>query len=109
MNLEDIKKIIRNSREVISGSGYRNYVYAVNEKIKKRDFKVAEVHGINNKEQSSMKIEKFDFLTNEQENILEKNMVWIFAPPRSGTTWLGSQLLVHPKNIIWFEPWIGFH
>jgi len=59
-------------------------------------------------------IEKFEVpklqeLTSEEENILEKNTVWIFSPPRSGTTWLGSQLLVHPENAIWFEPWIGFH
>ena len=54
-------------------------------------------------------IPKLEELTEEQENLLEKKMVWIFSPPRSGTTWLGSQLLRHPENIIWFEPWIGFH
>jgi len=54
-------------------------------------------------------IPKLDSLTEEQENILEKKMVWLFSPPRSGTTWIGSQLLRHPENIIWYEPWIGFH
>jgi len=48
-------------------------------------------------------------LTEEQENMLEKKIVWIFAPPRSGTTWLGARLLNHPENIIWDEPWLGFH
>ena len=59
-------------------------------------------------------IEKFEVpklpsLKDSEEEILEKNTVWIFSPPRSGTTWLGSQLLIHPENIIWFEPWIGLH
>ena len=32
-------------------------------------------------------------LTSDQELVLEKNLVWIFASPRSGTTWLSTQLL----------------
>lgn len=32
-------------------------------------------------------------LSIEQEDELEKNIVWIFGSPRSGTTWLGIQLL----------------
>jgi len=58
---------------------------------------------------TSKNVTKISQLTEEEENILEKKMVWIFAPPRSGTTWFGSQLLNHSSNIIWFEPWIGFH
>ena len=59
-------------------------------------------------------IEKYEipqlpFLNINDENILESKMTWIFSPPRSGTTWLGSQLLKHQDNIIWFEPWIGLH
>ena len=32
-------------------------------------------------------------LTPEQEDQLEQNLVWIFASPRSGTQWIGTQLL----------------
>jgi len=48
-------------------------------------------------------------LTNEQEESFEKKIVWLCSPPRSGTTWLGTRLLNHPENVIWHEPWIGFH
>jgi len=48
-------------------------------------------------------------LTDEQEDVLEKKIVWLCAPPRSGTTWLGTQLMVHKENIIWHEPWLGLH
>jgi len=48
-------------------------------------------------------------LTKEEEDKLEKKIVWLCAPPRSGTTWLGTQLLKHNENIIWDEPWIGLH
>jgi len=54
-------------------------------------------------------IPNFPTLTTKQESNLEKKLVWIIAPPRSGTTWLGSRLLNHSSNIIWNEPWIGFH
>jgi len=69
---------------------------------------------VNEVEESYDNLEKFQVpklppLTVEQEDILEKKTVWLFGPPRSGTTWLGSQLLNHPENIIWFEPWIGLH
>ncbi len=36
-------------------------------------------------------------------------MVWIFGAPRSGSTWLGTQLLKIPENIIWNEPYLGVH
>jgi len=49
------------------------------------------------------------FLTWEWENILEQKMVWILGSIRSGTTWLGKQLLKHEQNIIWNEPYIGLH
>jgi len=45
-------------------------------------------------------------LTPEQELMLEKNLVWIFASPRSGTTWLGTQLL-EGKTYTMDEPRIG--
>jgi hypothetical protein len=48
-------------------------------------------------------------LSDEEEDRLEKKVVWLFGAPRSGTTWLGTQLLAHPENIIWNEPFIGYH
>ena len=53
-------------------------------------------------------IKKPKELSKEQESILEKNLVWIFASPRSGTTWLGTKLLSH-KTFIMDEPKIGYH
>ena len=41
------------------------------------------------------------------EDELEQKMVWILGWVRTGSTWLGKQLLIHPQNIIWSEPWIG--
>jgi hypothetical protein len=44
-------------------------------------------------------------LTTQQEIVLEKNMVWLFGSRRSGTSWLGNQLLslntvyLHEPNI----------
>ena len=48
-------------------------------------------------------------LTSDEENILEKNLVWIYGSARSGTTWLGTELLRYKDNIIWTEPYIGVH
>ena len=48
-------------------------------------------------------------LTLEEEEQLEKNLVWIYGATRSGTTWLGTELLRYKENIIWPEPYIGFH
>ncbi len=45
-------------------------------------------------------------LSEEQELVLEKNIVWIFAAPRSGTQWLGTQLLKH-DTIFCAGPSIG--
>lgn len=47
-------------------------------------------------------------LSLEEEAALERNLVWIFASPRSGTTWLASQLLSHNTKILG-EPLIGSH
>jgi len=54
-------------------------------------------------------VPKFELLSQEEENELEKNLVWIFGSPRTGTTWLGTQLLKHSKTITWHEPYIGWH
>jgi len=45
-------------------------------------------------------------LTPEEELTLEKNLVWLFGSPRSGTTWLGTQLL-STKTHTMLEPRIG--
>jgi len=47
-------------------------------------------------------------LTNEEENILERNLVWLFGSPRSGTSWLGLQLLSFQTHSI-NEPHIDDH
>jgi len=47
-------------------------------------------------------------LSEKEENILEKNLVWVFGFRRSGTTWLASELLSY-KTFVWDEPWIGGH
>ena len=48
-------------------------------------------------------------LSKEEELLLETQMVWIFGTIRSGTTWLGGQLLNHHSLIYWHEPYIGDH
>ncbi len=51
-------------------------------------------------------ISKVTELNKEQELKLEKNLVWVFGSARSGTTWLGSQLLSY-KTLKMFEPKIA--
>ena len=47
-------------------------------------------------------------LSIEKELKLEKNLVWIFADRRSGTTWLGKELLSYGTKFM-DEPLIGLH
>jgi len=47
-------------------------------------------------------------LSKEDELNLEKNIVWVFASTRSGTTWLGPQLLTY-NTLIMDEPRINLH
>jgi len=47
-------------------------------------------------------------LSTDDESILEKNLVWIFADRRSGTTWLAKELLSFKTNFM-DEPLIGLH
>lgn len=47
-------------------------------------------------------------LTPEQEEMLEQNLVWIFGSTRSGTTWLGLELLSHNTHSI-NESYITHH
>ncbi len=48
-------------------------------------------------------------LSAADEQKLENNLVWIFGNVRSGTTWLGIELLKYQNNVIWNEPYIGLH
>jgi len=43
---------------------------------------------------------RFKELAGDQENILEQNLVWVLGFPRSGTTWLGTQLLSYNTNFV---------
>jgi len=47
-------------------------------------------------------------LSSSEELILEKNLVWVFGAPRSGTSWLATQLLSY-KTLVMNEPLIGMH
>ena len=47
-------------------------------------------------------------LSQRKESILERNLVWIFASPRSGTSWLANQLLSHDSYTM-DEPCLGEH
>lgn len=58
---------------------------------------------------TEFKIPSFLPLSENEEKDLENKITWLAAPPRSGTTWLGTRLLNHEDNIIWHEPWIGLH
>jgi len=49
-----------------------------------------------------------NILPEDDELTLEKNLIWIFAARRSGTTWLTKELLSYNTN--WMdEPLIGLH
>lgn len=52
-------------------------------------------------------VEPLSPLTEEQENILEKKMVWVLGTASSGSTWLARKLLQHELNAVWNEPCIG--
>jgi len=39
-------------------------------------------------------------LTIQQEEKVERNLVWVLGSPRGGTTWVGTQLLSYNTNII---------
>ena len=54
------------------------------------------------------KHQRFKELSMEEEGKLEKNLVWIFASPRSGTSWLGNQLLSY-DTLSMDEPYLGHH
>jgi len=73
--------------------------------------KISEVE-LSQKEQfanlNDFMINNYRELTSEEELILEKNLVWIFASNRSGTTWMARGLLSYDTYIM-NEPLIGYH
>ncbi len=48
-------------------------------------------------------------LSESEEEKFEEKLVWVTGSGRSGSTWLATQLLNHPENIIWDEPYVGSH
>ncbi len=48
-------------------------------------------------------------LSEQEERQIERNITWIFGSPRSGSSWLGTQLLCHHNIISINEPLIGAH
>jgi len=54
------------------------------------------------------KNEETVFLSKDQEDLQEKNLIWIFAYRRSGTTWLANELLSHNTRFM-DEPLLGLH
>jgi len=49
-----------------------------------------------------------EVLSDDNESVFEKNLVWIFSDRRSGTTWLGEELLSYHTKFL-DEPLIGVH
>lgn len=47
-------------------------------------------------------------LSPEEELLLEKNLVWLFGSARSGTTWLGTELLTYNTHVM-REPKLDLH
>lgn len=48
-------------------------------------------------------------LTVEEEDTIEKNLVWVFGAARSGSSWLTARLLNHKDIIVGNDPLIGSH
>jgi len=57
---------------------------------------------------TGMSTSRIKELKTEEEDILEKNLVWVFASPRSGTSWLANELLSYCTHTM-DEPYIGHH
>lgn len=49
-------------------------------------------------------VSNMETLTESDEEILERKIVWIIGSARSGTTWLSRDLLNCPENYFWNEP-----
>ncbi len=72
------------------------------------DIKKIVTYGKKNIEDITIKPGRPNELTQDEEDILERNLVWIFASPRSGTSWLGNQLLTY-NTLSMDEPHLGHH
>jgi len=82
-------------------------------------FRILPLENVTVEEVSQELEEKFDSLNNftvprpkeltaEEESILEHNIVWIFGSPRSGTSWLATELLSFKTKVI-NEPHLEDH
>lgn len=85
----------------------------------KCSFKLLDPNQVNISEVDINTPDNFDFpgnftlpkakeLTIEEEDVLEKNLVWLFSYARSGTSWLAGQLLSYNTKFM-NEPLIGMH
>lgn len=95
------------------------FIYRINKETplsSKCSYEIFPINKITLEENSNLK-ENYDLptiyylprlkeLSSEEEDLLEKNLVWIFASRRSGTTWLGRDLLSY-KTKFMNEPLIG--
>ena len=97
-------------------------IYRINSEVPVRsncNFLITPINKINLIEIESETKDDFDTITNfvlpptkglseEEENILEQNIVWLIGVFRSGTTWVGTQLLSY-KTWTLDESEIGLH
>jgi len=51
--------------------------------------------------------DKINYLSNAEADSLEQQICWILGSGRSGSTWLGTQLLKTNETLIWDEPYVG--
>jgi len=89
------------------------YGYSINEKTHNKSdcvFEILELEQISineiqekEKESETYQEEFVQPLSSDEEKKLEKNLVWIFASTRSGTTWLATKLLTR-NTLHWNEP-----
>jgi len=102
---KSIKPIYRINIETPIKSKCRYQIQELNElKIREEDSSKKEDYELS----SHYVLPKLEELSQEKETLLEKNLVWIFASPRSGTSWLGLQLLSY-QTYAMNEPRIGKH
>jgi len=102
---ESIRPIYRINIETPIKSKCRYQIQELNElKIREEDSNKKEDYEL----PSHYVLPKLAELSQEKETLLEKNLAWIFASPRSGTSWLGLQLLSYQTYAI-NEPRIGKH
>lgn len=108
--------------KVPSDGKYLVYGYRINSETPLKspcNYKVLPLEEVKVSETENDVPEKFDVpenfrlprvkeLTAEDEDVLEKKLVWIFASPRSGTSWLAGKLLSGYTKFM-DEPYIAAH